>query len=418
MDENWSRARHAHEPGEPLTMFGIDYILAPHRLEDFLATFWGQRALHIPGDAGKFDGLFGWEDINHLLTHGRLAPPAISLVLEKRTLPPQALSQVDHWLAEGATLVLNQIQELDAVVDRFASALASDLNVTVGVNSYASWPSKQGFDMHYDLHDVFVVQVAGSKAWKVFEPTRRWPIEREKGVVTLAPPDKASPYLECSLAEGDVLHIPRGHWHYAVAETPSIHLTVGPKARTGVDFLLWLADEVMKGEELFRKDFPLVRSRALGGDRPGADLESHWRELADRLRGMVTDDTLLEGFLRAGVVATKIRRTYQLPELVTLRELITPETRFVLAPHQKALVPETGSPLTTVVMRGVVLNLENVPETLLRAFFDRTAGVCAMDLTAACPELGEEQIKKFLLQLFERGVLHLADDASGVEEPA
>lgn len=398
-------------------MFGIDYILAPHSLEDFLATFWGQRAVHIKGEADKFGELFGWQDINHLLSHGRLTHPAVSLVLEKKTLPANALAQVEHWLAQGATLVLNQIQELDPIVDRFASALANDLNTGVGVNCYASWPSKQGFDIHYDLHDVFVVQIAGKKTWKVFEPTRRWPIEREKGRLMLTPPD-AQPYLECSLTAGDVLHIPRGHWHYAVADTPSIDLTVGPKARTGVDFLLWLADHVMNSEEFFRKDFPLVRARALGGDRPEIELESHWRELAERLRALLAGDDLLEGFLRAGVVANRIRRSYQLPELVTLREQITPETRFVLAPHQKALVPESESPSMTVIMRGHVVNFENVPERLLRAFFERPGDVRAADLMAACPELGEEQVRGFLLQLFERGVLQLADEAGGEEESA
>ena len=393
-------------------MFGVDYLLAPYGVEDYLAKTWGQRAVHIRGEADKFGELFGWQDINHLLSHGRLAYPAVSLVLEKKTLASEALAQLDHWLAQGATLVLNQIQELDPVVDRFASALANDLNTGVGVNCYASWPSKQGFDNHYDLHDVFVVQIAGSKTWKVFEPTRRWPIEREKGLIKLDPPD-AEPYLECSLTEGDVLYIPRGHWHYALAETPSIHLTVGPKPRTGVDFLLWLADHVMRDDESFRKSFPLIRAHALGGDRPELELASHWRELTDRLRDMLAGPDLLEGFLRAGVVANPIRRSYQLPELVTLREQVTPDTRFILAPHQKALVVESGSPSTTVIMRGHVLNFENVPEGLVRAFFERGGEVRGADLMAACPELGEEQVRGFLLQLFERGVLQLADEASG-----
>jgi ribosomal protein L16 Arg81 hydroxylase len=400
-----------------LIMFGIEYLIAPHTLDEFLSTYWGQKALLVRGSPDRFEGLWGWDDINHLLSFGRLAPPAISLVLEKRSLPPQALSQIDHWLGEGATLILNQVQELDPVVDQFASALSSDVNVTIGVNSYASWPSKQGFDLHYDLHDVFVVQVEGRKAWTVYEPTRLWPIEREKGVVKLAPPAEMQPYLECSLAQGDVLYVPRGHWHYAVAETPSIHLTVGPKARTGVDFLLWLADEMMKREDLFRRDFPLVRSRALGGDRSDDALEAHCRQLAKRLQEIVADRDAFGGFLQAGVVATKIRRTYQLPELVTLREQITPETRFVFAPNQKALASAPGSSSRTVVMRGAILNLENVPEALLRAFLDRGGDVRVADLLAACPEVGEEQVKRFLLQLFERGVLHLAEaqdaDADG-----
>ncbi|WP_235526571.1 JmjC domain-containing protein [Nostoc piscinale] len=50
---------------------------------------------------------------------------------------------------------------------------------------------------------------------------------------------QAPPYLECVLQAGDLLYIPRGHWHHAVAcEQPSLHLTVGIECQTGLDWLI------------------------------------------------------------------------------------------------------------------------------------------------------------------------------------
>ncbi|NEQ84623.1 MAG: cupin, partial [Moorea sp. SIO2I5] len=64
-------------------------------------------------------------------------------------------------------------------------------------------------------------------------------------------------YLKCTLTPGDVLYIPRGHWHYAVAlDQPSLHLTLGIHCQTGVDFLDWLVSE-LRENEAWRESLPL-----------------------------------------------------------------------------------------------------------------------------------------------------------------
>ncbi len=56
----------------------------------------------------------------------------------------------------------------------------------------------------------------------------------------------------------DVLYIPRGHWHYAVAcEQPSLHLTLGINCLTGIDFFNWLVSEFKERAD-FRENLPLV----------------------------------------------------------------------------------------------------------------------------------------------------------------
>jgi ribosomal protein L16 Arg81 hydroxylase len=61
---------------------------------------------------------------------------------------------------------------------------------------------------------------------------------------------KEKPYLDCTLSAGDFLYLPRGHWHAPIAvDEPSIHLTLGIKSRTGLDFLKWLKDELSTESE-------------------------------------------------------------------------------------------------------------------------------------------------------------------------
>lgn len=394
-------------------MFGLDHLLSPIRPDEFLGDYWGRRALLIPGHPGKFPGLFGWDDINHALGHGRLRHPEVMLVLDRQRQPPEALEQLDASLRRGATLILNSIQTLDPLVDRFSSALARDLNTGVNVNCYASWPARQGFDTHHDRHDVFVVHVEGRKAWQVFEPTRRWPVEQEPLVKQIPPPD-LHPSLQCQLGPGDVLYIPRGHWHHAIAETPSVHLTVGPKPRTGVDVLVWLTQRLLETDETIRRDLPLPRAQALGGDRPEGEMTAAWSALREHLIERLCDERLLDAFLQHCMAQNPPRRTYQLPQLVVLDEQLTMETRFVIAPEQKALIryePETRT--ATVTLRGQVVRLEHVPERLLEAFFGARDTVSGGDILTACPELRAEDVRKLLRQMFEAGILLLAEPPPG-----
>ena len=52
----------------------------------------------------------------------------------------------------------------------FSDGLARELGHPVQVNAYLTPEGAQGFDAHYDTHDVFVVQTAGTKEWRVHAP--------------------------------------------------------------------------------------------------------------------------------------------------------------------------------------------------------------------------------------------------------
>jgi len=390
-------------------MLGIDHLISPHALGEFRQHYLGQRAVRIEGNADKFRELFGWSDINHLINYGPMQHPRARLVHETQSLPPDALSRLDHWLGQGATLIINAVQTMDPVVDRFISVLSRDMNTRVNVNCYISWPEKQGFEIHYDRHDVFVVQLAGTKAWKVFEPTLKWPVEQQSG--PQGPPPQSEPYLECELTEGDVLYIPRGHWHYALSVTPSVHFTVGPQPRTPVDFLLWIAQQAMNGDEFFRQDFPLVDAGELGGRRSDKELESHLEAFSRKVADMMQDQGLKGRFLEFCMTSNPVQKKRQLPDLISLAAEITPETTFTISPEQKFLTTYDAGTRTAIVMvRGYVLRLDDSPEQILREVFDSNEPLTGKRLMAACPELAWEQVRRLLLELYDHGIAVIADE--------
>ncbi|MGO7984355.1 JmjC domain-containing protein, partial [Rhizobium johnstonii] len=72
--------------------------------------------------------------------------------------------------AAGATIVLQGLHRLWPPLIDFTRLLIDDLGHPAQVNAYVTPASSQGFDPHYDTHDVFVLQVSGEKHWRVDEP--------------------------------------------------------------------------------------------------------------------------------------------------------------------------------------------------------------------------------------------------------
>ncbi len=156
--------------------------------------------------------------------------------------------------ADGSTVVLQGLHRLWPPLIEFADQLAADLGHPTQVNAYVTPPASRGFDAHYDVHDVFVLQVAGQKHWTIHEPvlrdplrTQLWTDRREEVAAAAA----REPVIDAVLEPGDALYLPRGFLHSATAMGQiSAHLTIGVHpvtrwgaAETALDLVRTLAAE-------------------------------------------------------------------------------------------------------------------------------------------------------------------------------
>ena len=401
-------------------MFGIAGLLAPCPVPTFLREDFGRRARYQAGTGAKFEGLFSWEDINHLLN--TTSPRgSIKLVYDKKTLEPAQLANLAHWLNEGATLVIDWLQTLDEFVYRFAQELARDVNTPVNINCYVSCPNKQGFDLHFDKHDVFIVQVEGRKQWRVFEPTlEKAPLQSmEYNLADCQPPDpeKDAPYCDCTLDVGDVLYIPRGHWHYAVAETPSIHLTVGLSPTSGIDLLNWITAELTQSEEFFRRDIPIAMAPELGGPGGLVPIADYIEEFKSRIRDIMGRDDLVDLIVHNCMLRNQLRRESKLPFIWDLEASLTPETKFSLLDTQKALIRyDEAEDCTIVYLRGSRLKLDQFPESLVRALFESAGGFSGSSIMKRSPGFSWNQVKSLLTEMYRSGVIINVDEAQPGEQ--
>jgi hypothetical protein len=146
----------------------------------------------------------------------------------------------------GATLVLQALHRTWPPLVTFASQLSGELGHPVQVNAYVTPPQNRGFAAHYDVHDVFVLQLAGRKQWRVHAPVLADPLrdqswERRRAAV--AERALETPLIDEVLAPGDALYLPRGYLHSAAALGElSIHLTVGVHPLTRYQLVRHLLD--------------------------------------------------------------------------------------------------------------------------------------------------------------------------------
>ncbi|SFK15030.1 cupin domain-containing protein [Falsiroseomonas stagni] len=255
---------------------------------------------HFPAsDPARYAPLLSIADLDAFLATDAARRPRISMADGNRQggagVPEDEYATADgaadlprlfHAFDRGATLVISQFHELHPALGRFCRGLEQVFLHAVQANIYLTPPGAQGFRMHYDTHDVLVLQVQGEKHWRIWPgqpfpaPTRRTPWVG--GVEPLAEA------VEITMRPGDALYVPRGVLHDAAAQdgaAPSLHVTVGFMEPSFASVLRMAVDLLEEAEPALRAAFPTWRL----ADGPGA-----LAPLAQPLAAMLAQPASLE----------------------------------------------------------------------------------------------------------------------------
>jgi ribosomal protein L16 Arg81 hydroxylase len=244
----------------------------------FADRYWGRRPLlSVAADLPRdFSDLLSPGAVDELIAERGVRAPFIRLARDGELLAKacylgpggfgaEVADQVDSAkvlaeLASGATVVLQGLHRLWPPLIDFVRRAVDDLGHPVQANAYVTPPGSRGFDAHYDVHDVFVLQVSGRKRWVVHEPVHRHPLPSQPWTqhrAAIAERVRGEPVIDTVLNPGDALYLPRGWLHAAQAlDSTSIHLTIGVSATTGLDVARAVLDELATLESL-RQSLPM-----------------------------------------------------------------------------------------------------------------------------------------------------------------
>jgi ribosomal protein L16 Arg81 hydroxylase len=260
-------------------------LLHPVTEEEFFSGYHGKKFMHIQGGARKFQNVMSWDILSGILNQTVIwTSKSLMLVLDNDVVSEAAYCQpvtnrdgfevmqpdsgkVMALLRRGASLVANDIDSLSPVMSGVAAALENRLSGKVQANLYCSWREHQAFGSHFDTHDVFAIHVAGEKLWNIYETRMDDPIahpkfksfgqewhDRNRGKVA----------AEVLMRPGDLLYIPRGLYHDAMATSDgTIHIAFGVTHVIGLDVLEMVKATVVD-DPAFRRNMP----RADEGEAP------------------------------------------------------------------------------------------------------------------------------------------------------
>ena len=249
----------------------------------FATEFWGRQALLSTAAelGGSFTDLLSPEAIDELVSERGLRTPFLRVAKNGSTLTEGSFTapggvgagvadqvsddKLVRLFADGATMVLQGLHRVWPPIIALAQQLAAELGHPVQVNAYVTPPQNQGFSDHYDVHDVFVLQIAGEKRWSIHAPVLDAPLrsqpwtDRRRAVEQQA---QQAPLIEAVLRPGDCLYLPRGFLHAAVAlGGVSTHLTIGVHSWTRYALAEQLLDQALR---TVASDPDVRRSLALG----------------------------------------------------------------------------------------------------------------------------------------------------------
>lgn len=229
-------------------------LLAPVLPDDFFRDHWERKPLHISrGDAHYYNGFLTNDDLESIISNTDMRYPSIQLARDGGYVAPEAytkniaagresfngvpdIAQVQSEYRSGSTVVLNRLDRTWAPLRELCESLENDFTHLVRANAYLTPGDTPGFAPHYDTHEVFVLQIAGSKRWRVHQPPMTLPHHTQPFKPTEYVP--RPPLLELELKQGDLLYLPRGFVHAAhTSQVHSAHVTIGISVYTWVELL-------------------------------------------------------------------------------------------------------------------------------------------------------------------------------------
>jgi hypothetical protein len=161
------------------------------------------------------------------------------------------------------------------------------------INLYVTPPGQQSaFGAHHDVLDALILQVTGSKWWRVWPSQVSDPVWKMKASYHGQQPS-GEPMIDVVLKPGHMLFVRRGDIHEVLPDPGStdraVHFTIGVHSTTGGDVLHALVDE-MANEPIFRSAIPHAHS----GGHPAAQnwAEGLLKQAASRLGDISGEDAL------------------------------------------------------------------------------------------------------------------------------
>ena len=246
-----------------LESFSLAKLIAPVTEGEFRQRYWEQMPLLVGRNNPQFyEDLFSLQDFDREVAGGpsyvKIAEASKKMSVRREGKTTTGLEALLADMRDGSTLVMDALNEREPKLRLLCRLLAQELSYRFQTNLYLTPPKGQGFTPHWDNHDVFILQVHGSKNWKIEKQRRTFPARSENMSNAdeeriMAPESDAF-----TLHQGDLIYIPRGFVHAAeCGEVSSLHITLGIHPETWSGLLHATINAFATGDRNLHRALPI-----------------------------------------------------------------------------------------------------------------------------------------------------------------
>ena len=164
---------------------------------------------------------------------------SISIDITGNNIRPD-VDKVQRLVSKGASIILNDIEKYNTNLLKISDELQRLTQGRCQGNLYFSMASHKAFGPHFDLHDVFAIHFEGEKVWNIYQNIEASPINHPVFRISTDERIKRAGKLvdQVTLRPGDLLYIPRGQYHDALAsKNGAIHVAFGLTYFKAIDLM-------------------------------------------------------------------------------------------------------------------------------------------------------------------------------------
>ncbi|MFE4518712.1 JmjC domain-containing protein [Kitasatospora sp. NPDC056783] len=269
LGRSWGTASHAFAPSPDLLG-----LVAPQHIDDWLDC----SLLRHPFFAVSLKG-------SPVPAHETTSPRTVAGQTQVGYIDGAKVRTMIH---AGASLKINNLEEWHAPAQRFCRRLSTALSAHVRAVVFTTPADHWGLDVHRDNAHVFVVQVAGTKEWHLYDVPKDDNAWRD-GVAQ----DLNGPGERFVLKPGQALYMPPGQAHRARAlKEESVHVSLAVREPRVHETIALVVRQYLAG---------IPEHRSLSGDQAQRALQvrAALDATADRLRDLDSYE-VLKAVERAG----------------------------------------------------------------------------------------------------------------------
>ncbi|NEQ07039.1 MAG: hypothetical protein F6K37_14160 [Moorea sp. SIO4E2] len=244
------------------------HLIYPLSTKLFIEEYWQKRPLLVRDrDRDYYTSLIKMADIDRIIYSLQPDWKQLRLIKQGGFFPKSFMNpdgspnliKIYQAYQKGYSVILYGLEQQLTPLSALARNLEDFFNHAVRVDVFLTPSNSQALVPHFDGEDVLILQVEGTKHWRVYEPlpTDEF-VARELADDTALPKDNLPPLaMDIWLEPGDLLYLPRGWGHEVSTGTcSSLQIGISVFIYTWSDLLSALLSSLQRENIDFRRALP------------------------------------------------------------------------------------------------------------------------------------------------------------------